>query len=77
VSDNHTGLPHDLPEYEPNWPVPAPVKVKARVYKRCGVWFWGHECPRRGMARVVALGHPQATLTAAFEAALRHARGCW
>lgn len=73
--DNHTGPTHDMPDYVPNWPVV--VKVKARVYKREGVWLWGHECPQRGTARVVALGHAKLTQPAAFAAALKHARGCW
>jgi hypothetical protein len=74
MSDNRRGLPHDLPEYVPNWPVP--VKVKAKVYKRGGVWFWSHRCPRRG-ATTVALGYAQATLPEAYDFALKHARGCW
>jgi hypothetical protein len=73
MSDNRTGLPHDLPEYVPNWPVP--VKVKAKVYKRGGAWYWAHACPKG--PRVAALGWPQPTLPEAFEAALKHARGCW
>lgn len=75
MSDNHRGLPHDLPEYVPNWPVP--VKVKAKVYQlpNSGRWSWSHACPKRnGWAMV---GHPERTQAAAFEAALKHARGCW
>jgi hypothetical protein len=75
MSDDHRGLPHDLPEYVPNWPVP--VKVKATVYKRDGFWFWGHECPRKGTARVFRLGGAKRDLSEAFDAALKHARGCW
>ncbi|MEV4228108.1 hypothetical protein AB0J81_13605 [Streptomyces bobili] len=75
MSDEHSGLSHDLPEYTPNWPVP--VKVKAIVYKRGGVWLWSHECPRKGLARVIALGGGKASLPEAFNAALKHARGCW
>jgi hypothetical protein len=73
VSDNHHGLPHDLPEYVPNWPVP--VKVKARVYKDTWGWTWTHSCPVTG--RALALGYPLTDWAAAFEAALKHARGCW
>lgn len=73
--DSHTGKSHDMPDYVPNWPVV--VKVKANVYKRHGAWYWGHECPRKGLARVVALGRPVLTHEAAFAAALKHARGCW
>lgn len=75
MSDNHTGLPHDLPEYEPNWPVP--IKVKARVYKVPETWVWSHSCPHTPFGiRKVVLGS-QPTQPAAFAAALKHARGCW
>ncbi|MET9385284.1 hypothetical protein ABZY09_30485 [Streptomyces sp. NPDC002928] len=70
--DDHRGLPHDLPDYVPNWPIP--VTVKAKVMKGRNGWTWGHNCPRRPG---VALGWPQPTQPAAFEAALKHARGCW
>ncbi|MFF3363564.1 hypothetical protein [Streptomyces misionensis] len=73
MSDNHRGLPHDLPEYEPNWPVA--IKVRAKLYKRGGLWFWVHDCPRRGT--VVTLGHPSLFLLTAYAAALKHVRGCW
>lgn len=73
MSEEHSGLSHDLPEYTPNWPVP--VKVKARVYKYPnGYWGWAHNCPKR---ITFALGGPQPTQPAAFAAALKHARGCW
>lgn len=72
MSDSHRGMPHDLPEYVPNWPVA--VKVKAKVCKGFTGWLWSHQCPHReawgGM-----IGYP--SQPAAFEAALKHARGCW
>lgn len=69
----HSNLPHDLPEYAPNWPV---VKVvRARVYRACdGLWYWGHSCPRGGWAFP---GSSFLTQKAAFAGALKHARGCW
>lgn len=71
--DHHSDLSRDLPEYTPNWPVP--VKVKASVYRLAdGSWAWGHNCPRK---LGFALGYAQTTHAAAFEAALKHARGCW
>lgn len=73
MSDDRTGLPHDLPEYTPNWPVP--IKVRAKVFKsNGGAWLWAHSCPHR---LGVALGFPSTCQAAAFEAALKHARGCW
>lgn len=79
MSDEHSGLSHDLPEYTPNWPVPVtpPIKVRAKVIKRHNVWLWGHECPRTSPARVFRLGGAKADLSAAFEAALKHVQGCW
>lgn len=73
MSDDHTGLPHDLPEYVPNWPLP--VKVKAVVAKGAeGCWLWFHPCPRKDGWSLV---HCYVSQSAAFEAALKHARGCW
>lgn len=74
--DSHTGPTHDMPDYAPNWPVV--IKVKAKVYKGGPLvpfWFWIHRCPAGG--RVPVLGHPEMTQPDAFEAALKHARGCW
>jgi hypothetical protein len=78
MSDEHTGLPHDLPEYVPNWPVSVPVKVKAKVYRLSASWGWSHSCPHRpfGVQRIT-VGHGHPTQPAAFAAALKHARGCW
>jgi hypothetical protein len=70
--DEHRGLPHDLPEYTPNWP--AVIRIKAAVMKGRSGWFWTHTCPRKGRAQV-AIGYP--SQPAAFAAALKHARGCW
>jgi hypothetical protein len=70
--DNHHGLPHDLPEYVPNWPVP--VRVKATVVKGRSGWLWAHQCPHKGIP-ALAMGYRTQTL--AFAAALKHARGCW
>lgn len=75
MSDERRGMPHDLPEYRPNWPVV--IKVKAKVVKGRDGWFWGHKCPRRSPMPVFALGHPQTTHAAAFAAALKHVQGCW
>lgn len=68
---DHSGIPHDLPEYEPNWP--APIKVRAKVFRGRYGWLWAHDCPRmRGVVFCVKSDWP-----AAFAAALHHARGCW
>lgn len=75
VMSDHHGLPHDLPAYEPNWPVP--VKVKAMVMKGKSGWMWGHKCPPRGLLHKFAVGHPQATQAEAFAVALKHVQGCW
>lgn len=70
--DDHRGLPHDLPEYIPNWPMP--VKVKARVCKGFTGWMWSHPCPHK-QSRAGMIGC--ASQAAAFAAALKHTRGCW
>lgn len=72
MSDHHSDLSRDLPEYTPNWPVP--VKVKASVVKGCDGWMWAHNCPHR-LLWAMSFGYP--SQAAAFEAALKHARGCW
>ena len=72
MSDEHRGLSHDMPEYVPNWPVPA--KVKAKVMKGGSGWMYSHACPRH-QAIVWAYGLP--SQPAACAAALKHARGCW
>ena len=72
VSDEHRGLPHDLPPYVPNWP--QPVKVKAKVMKGRSGWLWAHDCPGH---EATAWGHGFRTLPLAFDAALKHVRGCW
>lgn len=69
--DHHGDLSRDLPEYTPNWP--TPVKVKAQVLRTWDGWSWVHNCPRR--LPWAMNGYP--SQSAAFEAALKHARGCW
>ena len=73
MSDNHRGLPHDLPEYVPNWPVA--IKRKAKVMKGKDGWVWVHNCPRSPLAVAAEILIP--TQPEAFAAALKHARGCW
>lgn len=72
MSDSHRGLPHDLPDYVPNWPVA--IRVKAKVMKGKDGWIWIHLCPRK-MRKAYEILIP--TQAEAFEAALKHARGCW
>jgi len=78
VSDNRSGLPHDLPEYEPN--VPLAIKVtKARVYKDATFlgdpcWRWEHACAYRG--RALKYGYPEASQPAALAGALKHMEHC-
>jgi hypothetical protein len=75
VSDEHSGLSHDLPEYVPNWPLPV-RKVKVQVYqlRGTGEWAWAHDCPRKiGFT----LGFARPTQAEAFAAAHKHVQGCW
>lgn len=73
MTDEHRGLSHDLPEYVPNWPVPA-KKVKAKVRKTRSGWLWAHNCPHHEAA---VWGHSYPSLSEAFAVALKHVRGCW
>jgi len=70
MSDNHTGLPHDLPDYTPNWP----VRAKARVYKDGMWWRWMHACRYRG--GVMNYSYPETSQPIAFERALKHLERC-
>lgn len=76
MSDTHTGLSHDMPEYRPNWP----LRPKARVYKDTTFfggpcWRWEHACHYRGGA--LNYGYPETTHAQALERALKHMEGCW
>jgi transposase len=70
MSDDHRGLPHDLPEYTPNWP-PRP---KARVYKDGMWWRWEHACRYRG--GVPNVSYPEPSQPIAFARALKHLERC-
>jgi hypothetical protein len=70
VSEGHSGLSHDMPEYVPNQ---SPPVRKARVYKADdGLWYWGHACPRGGWSyEPASLSQP-----AALAGALKHLERC-
>jgi hypothetical protein len=82
VSDRHTGLSHDLPEYVPN----LPVRSKATVFKGLnGRWYWGHWCRlgssyRSGPLRVDnMIGPPTSGAESweqAFRNSLKHMENC-
>lgn len=65
MSDNQTGLSHDMP---------APV-IKARVYKDGPWWRWEHSCRYRG--GVLNYGYPEDSQPVAFARVLKHLEGCW
>lgn len=70
MSEGHSGLSHDLPEYVPNWPPPP----KARVYKDGPWWRWEHACRYRG--GVLNHSYPQDSQPAALAGALKHLERC-
>jgi hypothetical protein len=73
MSDDRRGLPHDLPEYLPNWPIG--IKVRARVVMgRDGHWIWAHKCPRKPHWKVAFAYRDQIS---AMDAARKHVEGCW
>jgi hypothetical protein len=75
VSDNHRGLPHDLPDYVPNLPLAADVRRqmrgKVRVYKRAEWWSWSHTCPDGTVGQTCIPDHPYA-----LQLALSHLEWC-
>lgn len=64
MSDDHRGLPHDLP---------VPV-IKVRVYKDGWWWRWEHACRYRGGA--LNYGYPEPSQPVAFARALKHLENC-
>lgn len=75
MSDNHTGLSHDLPEYVPNMPLAADlrrqVRSRIKVYKRAGYWSWRHDCGGRTLSASCLPSQPYA-----LALALKHVKGC-
>jgi hypothetical protein len=67
MSDNHTGLPHDLPGR------------KVKVFKALnGRWYWGHACPPGGYSSGPTIARneidPPKTGCRSWEQAFRHAQ---
>lgn len=47
MTDVHSGIPHDLPEYEPDTD-PLPTRWRVQVYRDRSGWAWVHQCtPKR------------------------------
>ena len=63
MSDNHTGLPHDLP------------LAQARSSKEGSWWRWEHPCADRP-ASTPYDSYPCPSHAAALEGALRHLERC-
>lgn len=63
MSDDHRGLPHDLPAR------------KAKVYKEGLWWRWEHACSDRPPSTPV-ISYPQADQGMAMRGALRHLAWC-
>jgi hypothetical protein len=74
MSDRHTGLSHDLPEYVPNLPLAADlrrqVRHKAKVRKLYGGWTWTHDCG----PHILTTAAP--SWRWALSDALTHLKGC-
>jgi hypothetical protein len=75
MSEEHSGLSHDMPEYVPNWP----ARAKARVYKGTTLggepcWRWEHPCRYRG--GVPNYGYPKDSQPEALAGALKHLENC-
>ena len=74
MSDEHSGLSHDLPDYEVLDLYGVPWK-KVQVFKRNDYWTWGHTCPWRP-ADTPASGYPHLTHKIAMAFAWQHVRNC-
>ena len=68
MSDLHSGIPHDLPEYVPN----DPPKWRVQVYLGGWGWKWTHQCD----ATHHKDGHSYATWRMALRYAYEHAKEC-
>lgn len=65
---------HDLPEYQPNDPPPAPWRrVKVFYDPETQRWNWVHTCPWH---EVPAMGHRYYSLKIAYMYATEHLRSC-
>jgi hypothetical protein len=73
MSEAHSGIPHDLPEYEPNDP-PRDTWRRARVFKDGNCWTWEHQCSWKSCP---TNGYPYSRQEDAMDYALMHARRCW
>ena len=43
MTEAHSGIPHDLPEYEPNTN-PLPTRWRVQLYRGRWGWCWTHQC---------------------------------
>lgn len=70
MTDIHSGIPHDLPEYEPNT---NPPKWRVQVFREPWGWGWTHQCD----AKRSRAGHSYLAWRIAMSDANKHARRCW
>ena len=68
MTDAHSGIPHDLPEYVPN----DPPKWRVQLYRGPWGWNWTHQCD----ATHHKDGHSYATWRMAYRYAYEHAKEC-
>lgn len=71
MSDVHSGIPHDLPEYEPNTN-PLPTRWRVQLYRGQWGWDWVHQCG----PDTVKKGHSYLTWRMALRYANKHAEEC-
>lgn len=71
MTDVHSGIPHDLPEYEPDTD-PLPTRWRVQLYRGTWGWNWGHQCS----PTVHKDGHSYLTWRMALRYANLHAERC-
>ncbi|MFD5107150.1 hypothetical protein [Streptomyces cinereoruber] len=71
MSEEHSGLSHDLPEYTPNTD-PLPTRWRVQLYRSAWGWQWGHQCD----AITHRQGHGYKSWLMALRYANEHAKEC-
>lgn len=68
MNEEHSGIPHDLPEYVPN----DPPRWRVQLYRGQWGWNWGHQCGPTTHKQ----GHGYLTWRIAWKYAQKHAEEC-
>jgi hypothetical protein len=74
MSELHSGVPHDLPEYVPNLTTSPPrtIRWRVQVFKDGWGWSWVHQC----RSHYHSEHHGYESWAEAFRTACEHLRSC-